>query len=272
MNDTAAPETLTDPGDALACMRAAAPLVQCITNDVAMDLAANVLLAAGASPAMVHNRAEAAQFAKIATALTINTGTPTPESVLAMEEAATAARAAGRPWAFDPVAIGASDYRRALCARLAALGPSVVRGNPSEILTLAGAGGSARGPDSADGVAAAETAARALAAELGTVVAVTGPEDFVTDGVRTVRVAGGDPLMTKITAVGCALTALLGAYLGARLRPFDAAIGALAAFGAAGARAGATAQGPGSFRVAFLDGLAGLTPEQLKRSDLVRPA
>lgn len=38
-------------------LREAKPLVQCITNFVSMDLMANCLLAAGASPAMVSHQA-----------------------------------------------------------------------------------------------------------------------------------------------------------------------------------------------------------------------
>lgn len=57
-------------------MRATPPLVHCITNYVAMSIAANVLLAAGASPAMVHAEEEAGEFVAIAGALTINFGTP----------------------------------------------------------------------------------------------------------------------------------------------------------------------------------------------------
>ena len=62
----------------LADLRAKNPLVHCITNYVAMNISANVVLAAGASPAMIHTPEETADFAKIVGALTVNIGTLSP--------------------------------------------------------------------------------------------------------------------------------------------------------------------------------------------------
>lgn len=120
------------PGRHLERMRAAAPLVQNITNFVAMNVMANVLLAVGASPAMVHAREEAAEFAGLAQALAVNIGTPDPAWADAMAEAASVMAAAGRPWVFDPVGAGATRFRRDISARLLDLGPAVIRGNASE--------------------------------------------------------------------------------------------------------------------------------------------
>ena len=88
---------MDDSGQYLGRMRAAAPLVHCITNFVAMNVTANVLLAAGASPAMVHAREEVAEFATLAAALSVNIGTPDPAWAEAMETAAEVMAAAGRP-------------------------------------------------------------------------------------------------------------------------------------------------------------------------------
>lgn len=253
--------TQTDPGALLAAMRAKAPLVQCITNFVAMNIAANVLLAAGASPAMVHAAEESGAFARLADALTVNPGTPDPAWIEGMAVAAQAAVAAGRPWVLDPVAVGATAFRREACTRLLALKPALVRGNASEIRVLAGLAAAGRGADTGDSVASAEAAARALAARAGCIVAVTGPEDFVTDGERALRLHGGHALMPRVTALGCALTALCGAFLAVGDDPLAATAGALATFKAAGALAGAQATGPGSFVPAFLDALHALEPE-----------
>jgi hydroxyethylthiazole kinase len=57
------------------------PLVQCLTNVVSASFVANVLLSAGASPAMVDNPEEAALFAGVADAVLINLGTPTSAQV-----------------------------------------------------------------------------------------------------------------------------------------------------------------------------------------------
>ncbi|QBY00623.1 hydroxyethylthiazole kinase [Rhodophyticola sp. CCM32] len=246
------------PAQALAEMRATIPLVQCITNYVAMNVAANTLLAIGASPAMVHTADEAEEFAVVADALTINIGTLSPTWVAGMTAAITGARQAGRPWIFDPVALHATAYRRDVAARLMDFSPTIVRGNASEILALSGGGGAGRGADATDPVAAAEAGARKLAAGRGCVVAVTGAVDFVTDGRRAAKISGGSELMPQVTALGCSLTCLVGAFAAAVTDPFDATVGALATFAAAGEAAAQKAVGPGSFGWRFLDALAAL--------------
>lgn len=256
------------PSECLTLLRQSVPLVHCITNFVAMNLTANVLLAAGAAPAMVHAPEEAGAFAPMAGALSINIGTPDALWVAGMEAAIDAATAAGRPWVLDPVAHFITPWRRALVLRLLDRGPAVIRANASEVLTLAGEAASGRGVDAGDSVAAAETAARRLAAARGCVVAVTGEVDFVTDGTRAWRVEGGAPLMPQVTATGCALSALVAGYA-AVCPPAAAATAALAHFAAAGLAARA-APGPGSFAVAFVDALAGVTPADLDQR--VHPA
>ncbi|AXO13226.1 hydroxyethylthiazole kinase [Thalassospira indica] len=237
-------------------MRATNPLIQCITNYVAMNYAANVLLAAGASPAMVHTPEESGEFAAIAGALTVNIGTLSPNWVEGMIAAAKAANKAGKPWVLDPVAHFATGYRRDAVAELLKLKPSVIRGNASEIIALGGGQSAGQGVDSGDPVEQAEEAARGLAIAQGAIVAVTGEVDFVTDGKRSVRIAGGSDLMPKITATGCSLTALVGAYLAvAPDRAFEATIAALGNFAVAGEIAAKTANGPASFMTAFIDGL-----------------
>lgn len=280
------PLPLQPPGAALRRVRASAPLVQNITNYVAMNTVANVLLAVGASPAMVHAREEAGEFARLAHALTINIGTLSPDWLDGMRVAAAAAADSGRPWVLDPVAVGATRLRREAAAALLALGPRLVRGNASEILALAPAGpdrGSAdgagdatpaaggRGVDATDPVAAAELAAVALAERQGCVVAVTGEVDFVTDGRRAAHIANGHVLMPQVTALGCALTGVCGAFLGAGCDPFEGTVSALAYYGLAGEHAARGADGPGSFALCFLDALAGLTADALDNDARVAP-
>ncbi|MFP4138458.1 MAG: hydroxyethylthiazole kinase [Halomonas sp.] len=252
-----------DPATHLACLRRRAPLIHNITNLVAMNPMANVLLALGASPAMVHAREEAAEFAALADALTVNIGTLSPPWVEAMEEAAEAARLAGKPWVLDPVAVGATAYRRATGRRLLERGPTVVRGNASEILALEAGGAGGRGVDSNDPIDAAEQAAIALARRTDAVVAVTGEVDLVTDGRRLARIPGGHALMPRVTTLGCALTGVVAAFLVDAEAPFAATVAALACYGEAGRRAGEVVAGPGSFAVAFLDALYALDSEAL---------
>src|SRR5580704_8061969 len=147
-----------------AALRKRRPLVQALTNTVSTNFVANVLLSAGASPAMVDNPEEAALFAGIADGVLINLGTPTAAQVEAMRLAAAAAQKAGKPWVLDPIAAGGLPWRGQVAAELLRFKPAAVRGNASEIIGLAGLGGAARGVDSAASPAAAVPAAGDLLA------------------------------------------------------------------------------------------------------------
>lgn len=251
----------------LSRLRAAAPLVHNITNQVVANLTANALLAIGASPAMVQAEEEVAEFAAKAASLVVNIGTLTAPQLAAMHLAAGAAAQAGRPWVLDPVAAGATAFRREAARALLARRPTVLRGNASEILALAGAGAGAgagaRGVDSAHGSEAARDAARDLAARFGIAVAVTGAVDYVTDGAAVWAVANGHPLLTRVTGTGCTATALIGAFLGAGLSGPAAAVAALAVLGVVAEGAAEDAAGPASFQAALLDGLHRLEDGEL---------
>jgi hydroxyethylthiazole kinase len=222
-----------------------------------MEVVANCLLALGASPAMVHAEEEVENFVAIASALVVNIGTLSPPWVTAMARAAARAGALGRPWVLDPVGAGATPYRTRTALDLIALRPMVIRGNASEILALAGAAaGPTKGVDSAHGSDEAVDAARQLAGSSGAVVAVTGAIDRVTDGERWLEVSNGDQRMTRVTALGCALSAVIGAFLTVARNPLEAAAQGLAVFGLAGERAAAGAAGPGSLRWRIVDELA----------------
>jgi len=240
----------------LAALREQAPLTHCLTNIVASGFTANVLLAIGASPAMVIAEQEAGDFAAIAAGVLINVGTVTDTTARAMQAAAAAAAAAGTPWVLDPVAIGALAYRRGIATGLLVHAPAIIRGNASEILTLAGVDGGGKGVDSTARSADCLAAARALAGWSGAVVAVSGAIDYITDGDEVIEVTGGDAMMTRVTGVGCALGAVMAAFLGAGCAPLRAATAASAVFARAGERAMERARGPGSFAAAFLDELS----------------
>lgn len=242
-------------------MRRKCPLTHCITNLVVNGFTANVLLAVGASPAMVVGAEEASDFAKISSALLINVGTVSSLEAKAMREAAKSAHENSVPWLLDPVAIGFLKFRTDLVKELLELRPSVIKGNASEILTLAGRDGGGKGPDSACGSDDAAPYAKELARRTGAVVAVTGETDYVSDGQIVAEIPGGDPLLTKVTGTGCALGAVIAALCAAAPNPFRAAISGCALFAKAGENAAAQAKGPGSFAVGFLDELAALTSE-----------
>ncbi|RAH99936.1 hydroxyethylthiazole kinase [Acuticoccus sediminis] len=258
------------PGALLGALRTSPPLVQCLTNYVAMNIAANVLLAAGASPAMVSDAEEAGEFAGIAGAVTVNIGTLSAPFIAGCHAAIAGAKAAGRPWVLDPVACQATALRRRVSAEMVAAGPTIVRGNASEVLSLAGEESQGQGVDGRDEVDAAAPGARRLAEKTGAIVAVTGAVDLVTDGTRVARIAGGSIYMPMNTAIGCSLTALCGAYATVADDPFDATVGALAHFAEAGRAAHPLADGPGTFGPRFVDALRALTPEALDRTAEVR--
>jgi len=255
-------------GKLLRRVREEAPLVQCLTNYVAMDLSANALLALGASPAMVHAREEAAEMAGLAAAVVLNIGTLSPPWVEAMHGAAAVARARDRPVVLDPVAAGATAYRRETSAALLETGVDIVRGNASEIRALVGGGATGRGVDATDPVEAALEAASQLAGSTGAVVATTGSRDLLTDGGRVLEVRGGHVIMTRVTAIGCALSSLVGAFAAVTDDRVAATTAALATMKICGRKA-SFAGGPGSFRTALLDALYALEPDELDQPGVV---
>lgn len=241
--------------DVLHQFRRHSPLTHCMTNDVVQTFTANVLLALGASPAMVIDAEEAEQFATLADALLINVGTLTAPRARSMHRAIEAAVAAGKPWTLDPVAVGALALRTRFCQQLLSLKPAAIRANASEILALAGMSTGGRGVDTTDAPARALPAAQALARQTGAIVVVTGEVDYITDGLRTREVTGGDPIMTRVVGTGCALSAVVAAscsLTGDRLDNVAAACGWMKR---AGTAAAAGSRGPGSFVGAFLDAL-----------------
>ncbi len=237
----------------LKAVRERAPLVHNITNYVVMNNTANALLAVGASPAMVHAREEVADFAAISQALVINIGTLSPEWVEGMRLAVDSARRAKVPWVLDPVGAGATRYRTTTAAELARQSPTVIRGNASEVLAVAGEAGATRGVDSTHSSEASLDAAKRLASSLGTVVAVTGRTDYVTDGNRVMAVDNGHPLMARVTGMGCTASALVAAFLAVESDAVLAAARALAVLGLAGELAADRSQGPGSLQLHLLD-------------------
>ncbi len=250
--------------DALFAVQRTTPLVHCITNYVAMNSTANCLLAMGASPAMLHAPEEVAEFTRLAGALSINIGTPSAAWAESMQLAARAAQESGTPWVFDPVAVGATRYRQTLSQALLAHDPDAIRGNTSEIMTLAGLAHAGRGVDATASIDEARAAAIALARRQGCIVAMTGDRDFITDGQQHWYITGGHALMPRVTTLGCALSATVAAFLAASpSMPLAAVAAAVASFAVAGQRAGQQAAGPGSFQVALLDALYQLTPDDL---------
>jgi hydroxyethylthiazole kinase len=237
--------------DVLARVRDRSPRVHCITNTVAQNYTANMLLAAGAVPSMTISPGEIAGFVASADALLVNLGTFDAERRDAIDVALAAVSATRVPWVLDPVFINRSPGRAQFARELLARGPAAVRLNPAEFAPLFG------------GDPAGEAASRAAEA-CATVVALTGTTDIVTDGPRRVAIRNGHSLMGLVTAMGCAGSALVGAALAVEADPWLAAVAAIAVLGVAGEIAGATARGPGSFAAAIIDALHSLDGATLR--------
>ncbi|WP_300673030.1 hydroxyethylthiazole kinase [Desulfoluna sp.] len=256
----------------LSKIRETKPLIHNITNYVVMNYTANVLLSMGASPVMAHAENEVEEMVSFAGALVLNIGTLSDAWIHSMIKAGIKAREMGTPVILDPVGSGATTLRtRTANQIIRETGVTLIRGNASEILSLRKADSRTRGVDAIHSVEDAAGIAPVLAKELGTTLAITGPEDIVTDGTRMARIIGGHPLMTKVTGTGCSATAIAGAFSAVDPDPFSAACSALAFFGLAGKKAGESSSAPGSFMIALLDALYTLTPDEVKSECQILP-
>lgn len=238
------------------------PLVQCITNKVASNYVANVLLACGASPAMIDNPFEAEDFTKITHALSINLGTPTTEQIQAMHISAKTAQNYQIPWVLDPVGYGNTlKWRSDTTDTLLQFKPTVIRGNASEIHALAGQQAHTKGVDSTLHSADTYQHAQSLLA-VSECIAISGKSDFILSQEGIFQINGGSDLQPKVTATGCALGALISAYC-AVTSPLIATISAHVHFAIAGKLAEQKTTLIGSFNTAFIDELYALTPEKI---------
>lgn len=267
MNQNAAPETLLEHVlEAWTALQKQQPLVQVITNSVAANYVANVLLAAGASPAMIDHPLEAASFTQISAALNINLGTPTLEQVQAIQLSAQTAQQAHKPWVLDPVGYGSVlKWRSETVDELLKYQPTIIRGNASEISSLAGNQVESKGVDSTLHSADVYAQAQNLL-QHSECIAISGESDYLVSKALNgvIKVNGGSDLQPKVTASGCALGALTAAYA-AVASPLIACLAAHLHFAIAGQLAFQQAQTVGSFNVAFLDQLHRLNTETLQR-------
>lgn len=246
------------------------PMAGSITNSVTINFVANAQLAVGGSAAMVYLPDEGEFIATAGGATYINVGTLMPIYEETLPRTAKALFETKKPWVLDPVAIGIGELRTKLLLGFKEYKPSVIRGNASEVIALAGLWGleggtdqsAVRGVDSTDTVNAAREAAVALAKYTGGAVAVSGKTDLVTDGETVVYSYGGSRFMEKITGSGCSLGGVAAVYATAA-SPFIAALTATAVYNLAGKRAELRACAPGSFQTAFLDELYIATAEEI---------
>lgn len=259
-------EIRTRAAEALERIRTRKPLIHHITNFVVMNDTANVTLHVGALPVMAHAKEEVADMVNLASALVLNPGTLAPDWVEAMVLAGRRANEHGIPVVLDPVGAGATPYRTETNLRLLQeLQVSIVRGNSGEIGALSGAGSVVRGVESVKGVSDPLATAQAAANRWGTVVAITGKRDIISDGHRVVAVDNGHQYLTTLTGTGCMSTTVVAAFAAVEDDYLVAATAALACFGLVAEMAARQARGPASFKAAMFDELYNLRPEQLEQ-------
>jgi hydroxyethylthiazole kinase len=253
-------------GENLMKVREKKPLIHNITNYVVMNYTANVLLSCGASAVMAHGNEEVEEMVSLADALVLNLGTLTGARVETMVKAGKRAGERGIPIVLDPVGAGATALRTGAAKRLIGELPvRVIRGNPSEVLSLSREGLKSRGVEALHSVDEAVEAALDLASAHALTIAVTGKVDFVTDGGRTLRVHNGHSMLGYVTGSGCAAASLIAAFLSVDPDPIEATATALSYFGLAGENAGKSKSGPGTFQIKLLDALFMMDEENLKR-------
>jgi len=147
------------------------------------------------------------------------------------------------------------------CSDLLSMKPLVIRGNASEIIALSNAFRleNSKGTDSSHESTEAIDVAKSLSVSSGSVVAVTGAVDYVTDGTRVIGIRNGVPMLQKITATGCAVTALITAFVSVDPnRALEATACALSIFAVASEIGMEVAGGPGSLRMHLIDALYSL--------------
>lgn len=234
-------------------LRQTRPLVLCLTNYVTMDFVANSLLALGAAPVMSCDVREFEELIKMAHAVYINIGTLNQRFLENCEVAIALSKQYSKPIILDPVGAGASAIRTAESISFAKHA-NIIRGNASEILALDNSG-TTKGVESIHKVDDAKSAAEKLAKLFRCTIAISGKEDYITNGIISTSLNFGSPLMPLITGMGCALTAVIAAFRGVIENDFEAASIGSAYFGLCGSNAHKNCKGPGEFKKRFIDNL-----------------
>ena len=258
-------------------VRKTCPLIHNITNYVTVNDCANMVLACGASPIMADAKEEVEEITSICSGLNINIGTLNARTIESMLLAGKKSNELGHPVVLDPVGAGASALRTQTASKLLEqVKFTVVRGNISEIKTLAVGTGTTKGVDAdvsdrvtEENLSEAVSFAKAFAEKFSCVVAITGAIDIVADANIAYCIRNGHPMMSSITGTGCQLSALTAAFLCANPnQPLQAAVAAVCAMGLAGEIAHSRLtemDGNSTYRNYIIDAVYRLTPEALEK-------
>ena len=262
-------------GNLLENVRERAPLVHHITNYVTVNDCANITLSIGASPVMADDINEVEAMTSIASSLVINIGTLNSRTVECMIKAGKKANEVGIPVILDPVGAGATPYRTKVAKTIMDnIELAVIRGNLSEIKTLYGINTKTKGVDSLydtsikDELEKGKLLAKDFSKRVGSIIAITGAVDIVTDGKMIYTVENGHKIMSKITGTGCMCSSLIGSYLGTNEDNLLAALSGVVSMGISGELAYESlkeGEGTGTFKVRIMDNIYNLSKEVIEK-------
>ncbi len=253
----------------LVALKEKRPLVHHITNYVTVNDCANITLAIGASPVMADDIEEVEEMVSFASALVLNIGTLNSRSIASMLGAGKKAKARAIPIVFDPVGVGATALRTATAKRIVEeVGPTVIRGNMSEIKLIAGLDANIKGVDSIADEFDGEKVACQLSQKLGCIIAITGKQDIIAQGERVCRIDNGHAILSQVTGTGCMASSLTACYCGATDDWFTGAAAGVMTMGLAGELAQQSlkpGEGIGTFRTRLFDAVWSMTPEAIRK-------
>ena len=240
-------------------VRKQSPLVHHITNWVTIYDCANIVKVFGGSPVMAHAKEEAADMASIANAVVINIGTLSSNTIESMKLAIDAADKKNIPVVLDAVGAGATKFRNEKLKELLKYKIDVIKGNASEIASIAGIDVFTKGVDSGHVAGNMTEIAKNFAKERGCVVVVTGSEDICTDGEDVFLVKNGTPMMTHVVGTGCMAASVIGTFCAVERDYLFASIAGLVCFEIAAENADKTSEGPGTFKNKLYDKISTLS-------------
>lgn len=249
------------------------PLVTLFTNIVTVNLAANVTLAIGGSPIVTTAKEEIPDIMEQTQSFLLNMGTPDSTWIEFAKEVINN-NTKKVPVIFDPVGVGFSKWRNDIAKDLmehASGGISVIRGNASEIASLASLLGcfdkerenKTKGVDTAIGTESALPGAQLLAKKYSCTVMISGEVDYITEGSKVVQILGGNILMPSITGMGCSLTACIATMCAIEKDCFLATIAGAVLFSSMGAKVGSATKKPGSFIEDFWDAIYAVIRDEI---------
>ena len=234
--------------------RKTSPLVHHITNYVTVSDCANITKYFGGSPVMADAKEEVCDMVQLANSLVLNIGTLNQTQIESMKLAGQTANKKGIPIVLDVCGAGATQYRNQICKELlSSFKVSVIKGNLSEMATIAGLSVQTKGVDSGDVNTDKYELVKKIADTMKAVAVITGAEDVVSNGKDTYSIKNGVAIMGKIVGTGCMATSVIGTFCALEKDYALACASALVCYEIAAENADKTSDGPGTFISNFFD-------------------